>query len=214
MVFDDAHVMKAALMGAAHWHEALITLPWDTARLQSLAQSAGLRRPHGAKKKDQDGQHVLIFGSLLVVHQCLPTKILKHAHLKRWYLIIHMIEDQFFAVFSKAYLWRLTICIMTRKSHFLRSSKGEKSQFSHRGWTRGKPRGLKPINSVKPPTRLQDSRISVHQPWNYLVKGSGFFVSMSILSPKLVITGLTYHLLYKSLWFINIKHPYTEFSYI
>lgn len=51
MVFDDAHVMKAALMGAAHWHEALITLPWDTARLQSLAQSAGLRRPHGAKKK-------------------------------------------------------------------------------------------------------------------------------------------------------------------
>ena len=51
MVFDDAHVMKAALMGAAHWHEALIALPWDTARLQSLAQSAGLRRPHGAKKK-------------------------------------------------------------------------------------------------------------------------------------------------------------------
>ena len=51
MVFDDAHVMKAALMGAAHWHEALIALPWDTARLQSLAQSAGLRRPRGAKKR-------------------------------------------------------------------------------------------------------------------------------------------------------------------
>lgn len=68
------------------------------------------------KKKDQDGQHVLIFGSLLVVHQCLPTKILKHARLKRWrwYLISYMIEDQFLVVFSKAYLWPLTICIMTR----------------------------------------------------------------------------------------------------
>ena len=190
MVFDDAHVMKAALMGAAHWHEALIALPWDTARLQSLAQSAGLRRPHGAKKKGSRWTTRFDFWKSFSCSPMFANKDPEARTIETLEMISYQLYDRrsIFGSLLKSISLTVWPSVSWHEKHKNLPKGKNRSSFHIVGGPWGNPGGPKPINSVKPPMRLQDNRISVHQPWNYLVKGSGFFCFYVSLSPKLVIT--------------------------